>query len=163
MLNRAFVRDGRPYPPSSALEFELLPGVEEAVAKLKAAKFFVVVVTNQPDVARGTCKEATVDGIHAELRRLLPVDDVLCCFHDDDDQCACRKPKPGMLFDAEESLNIDLKRSFMVGDRWRDIEAGQNAGCTTFFIDYGYRERSPAAAPDHICGSLLEVAEQILQ
>lgn len=162
VLNRAVVRDGRPYPPAGVDDFELLDGVVGAVSDLRAAGFLVIVVTNQPDIATGKQTAAMVDAMHEKLRRALPVDDIRVCPHTDAAGCACRKPLPGMLLAAAAALDIDLGRSFMVGDRWRDVDAGKAAGCETFFIDYGYDERPPAIAPDHVVGDLAEAARTIL-
>ena len=134
----AVVRDGKPYPGTA-----ILPGVPAALAKLRAAGWMLVVVTNQPDVARGTIARGEVEALHDRLRTELGLDAVYACFHDDADHCACRKPAPGMLLDASRDLGLDPKISFMVGDRWRDIEAGQAAGCRTIFVDHEYAERRP--------------------
>ena len=139
---------------------EVLPGVAEACARLREGGFALVVVTNQPDVARGRVSRNTVEAINDFLRRQLPIDDIRVCYHDDADGCACRKPKPGMLLAAARDLGIDLGRSFLVGDRWRDIEAGRRAGCRTVFIDYGYDEPRPADF-DFATDSLVGAAEWI--
>ena len=161
VINRAFVRNGRPYPPKDLTELEILPQVPEALRALKAAGFDLIVVTNQPDVARGTVTRDAVEAIHDRLLAELPLDRVVACFHDDNDHCDCRKPKPGMLRMMEKERGIDLSRSFMVGDRSRDIEAGIAAGCKTIFLDYGYAEPSPAAKANYVCRTLLEAAAWI--
>lgn len=155
VLNRAVVRDGRPYPPSSLREVELLDGVLDAVARLRAMGFLLVAVTNQPDVARGTATLKGVDEINAFVAGKLGLDLVKTCAHDDHDDCPCRKPRPGLLIAASQELGIDLGASYMVGDRWRDIAAGEAAGCKTVFVDYRYSEKQPQS-PDYRCGSLLE-------
>lgn len=139
----AVVRDGKPFSPMTLEELRVLPGVPDALAKLHAAGYTLVVVTNQPDVARGAQAREVVDAMHDRLRHELPLDAVYCCFHDDADGCACRKPAPGMLRDAARDLDLDLAASFMVGDRWRDTEAGSAAGCRTIFVDHKYAERQP--------------------
>jgi len=161
VINRAFVRDGKPYPPSGPEELEILPGVPEALSRLSAAGFRLVVVTNQPDVARGRQSRETVGAIHTVLRNRLPIDEFRVCYHDDADCCTCRKPAAGMLLQAAADLGLDLPACFLVGDRWRDVEAGKNAGCATAFIDYGYSERRPED-PDKIVRSLPEAADWIL-
>ena len=161
VINRAIVRDGKPYPPASLEELEILPGVQEALQKLHDANYLLVVVTNQPDVARGTSKREDVELINAFLAAQLPIDDFKTCYHDSGDQCNCRKPLPGALIEAAQEHNIDLSKSFMVGDRWRDVEAGASAGCKTFFINYRYVEQKPDA-PDFIVSSLLEAKKIIL-
>lgn len=162
VINRSVIRAGKPHPPASLQELEILPGVPEALAELKEAGYRLVVVTNQPDVARGSTPKALVDRMNVWLKSELPLDEILTCFHDDADQCNCRKPKPGLLEAASRDLGLDLKASYMVGDRWRDIEAGRLAGCKTFFIDHDYAERQPAAC-DFRVGSLLEAARIILR
>jgi D-glycero-D-manno-heptose 1,7-bisphosphate phosphatase len=135
-----------PTPPRSVTEFRLLPGVAEACADLKQAGFALVVVTNQPDIARGTQTWAEVDRIHTRLRRLVSVDEVCVCPHDDADACSCRKPQPGMLLAAAERLGLNLARSACVGDRWRDVEAARRAGVKAIYVDCNYDERAPVGA-----------------
>jgi D-glycero-D-manno-heptose 1,7-bisphosphate phosphatase len=161
VINRAVVRDGLPYGPDLVDELEILPGVKEALSRLRDAGFRLVVVTNQPDVARGTRRREEVEAMNAALAAALALDDIRVCYHDDADNCTCRKPKPGMLEDAARDAGLDLSRSFMVGDRWRDVGAGRRAGCTTIFIDHNYAERRPER-PDAIVGSLPEAADWIL-
>jgi D-sedoheptulose 7-phosphate isomerase len=162
VINRTFVRDGKPFPPATLEELEILPGVAEALHKLKQHGYKLLVVTNQPDVARGTQSWQTIEAMHQILRARLPLDDVLVCYHTDEDNCECRKPGPGMLLEGARKYNIDLGASFMVGDRWRDVEAGYNAGCRTILIDYGYSERPPDRGPDLRVKSLLEAADWII-
>jgi D-glycero-D-manno-heptose 1,7-bisphosphate phosphatase len=162
VVNRAVLRDGKPFPPSSLTDLRLLPGVREACRMLREAGFALILITNQPDIARGTANASEVGEIHSRLRRFLQLDDVRVCPHDDDACCDCRKPKPGLLLQAAETWNIDLGSSFVVGDRWRDVEAGQRAGCQTIFLDYGYRERQPDG-PFTRVRSLLEAANWILR
>jgi len=162
VLNRAVVRDGKPYPPATLDEFEILPGVEHAALSLRKAGFLIIAVTNQPDVATGVQRRVVVEAMHARLLAAGLCDGVKACYHTDADRCDCRKPSPGMLIEAAREWQIDLAHSFMVGDRWRDIAAGKAAGCYTFFIDYGYRERRPED-PDALVGSLEEAGKLILQ
>jgi D-glycero-D-manno-heptose 1,7-bisphosphate phosphatase len=161
VINRVHTRHGTPYPPACLADLELLPDVADALRQLKARGYQLVVVTNQPDVARGTSSRERVEAIHAHLQVALSLDAVLCCFHDDADGCGCRKPSPGLLLDAAQQLKIDLQSSFMVGDRWRDMEAGRRAGCTTFFIDWGYTEKPPDSC-DYRVASLAEASRIIL-
>lgn len=157
-LNRAFMRDGISVPPASLGQFELLPGVPEAVDALRDAGLFVVVVTNQPDVARGITDRRTVEQIHTRLSEQVPIDAILCCFHDDGDQCGCRKPAPGMCLQAADEHGLDLSRSFFVGDSWRDIEAGRRAGCSTVLVGV----KSSDLRADFIAADLREAASIIL-
>jgi D-glycero-D-manno-heptose 1,7-bisphosphate phosphatase len=161
VLNRATVQDGVPRAPESLAALEVLPGVPEALMALRSAGYVLIVVTNQPDVARGLVSRAGVEAIHVALQAHLPLDAIVACFHDDADACGCRKPLPGMLLAAAKTYDIALQRSHMVGDRWRDVEAGRQAGCRTYFVDHGYDEALPSA-PDHIVSSLREAAALIL-
>ncbi len=160
VINRAVVRDGKPYAPPSVDALELADGAEDGLRKLHQAGFRLIVVTNQPDVARGTQTREAVEAIHAHLRQALPLDEILACYHDGD-ACDCRKPKPGALLDAARRHGLLLEQSYMIGDRWRDVEAGQRAGCQCLFVDQGYAERQPVA-PFVRVTSLLDAAEWIL-
>jgi D-glycero-D-manno-heptose 1,7-bisphosphate phosphatase len=160
VLNQPRVRHGRPHPPASLEEFELYPETAAACRRLHSLGFVLVVVTNQPDVARGRLDADVVDAIHRELRRRVPIDGLYVCLHDDADGCGCRKPAPGMLVAAAADLGIDLGRSVMVGDRWRDVEAGRRAGCRTVHIDRGYREQLPEGA-DAVAPNLSEAVRWI--
>jgi D-glycero-D-manno-heptose 1,7-bisphosphate phosphatase len=161
VLNANLVRNNRPYAPRKMDEFRLLPGVEDAVRRIKAAGFLAIVITNQPDVADGITPRATVDAFHAELRRSMPLDDIKICFHNSADRCACRKPLPGLILEAAAEHDIDTAASYMVGDRWRDVKAGQAAGCHAIFIDYGFTQ-DEAAEPDAVVKSLPEAVSYIL-
>jgi len=161
VINRAFVHDGRSYPPACLNEVEILPQVYLALNNLKKAGYLLIVVTNQPDVATGKTSKLVVDQINSYLANSLPIDEFRTCYHDDRDGCQCRKPLPGALISAAIDHQINLDYSFMIGDRWRDIEAGTAAGCKTFFIDYGYQEKQPDC-PDFIVASLAEAAEIII-
>lgn len=163
-LNVPVVREGKPYPPATLAEFQLLPGVAESCRQLHAAGFVLVVATNQPDVGRGTQAQATVEAIHAHLQKIIPeIAWVEACYDPGGEKPASpfRKPAPGMLLRAAAVLGLDLTHSWMVGDRWRDIDCGHRAGVRTVFIDLGYRE-DLRVAPDHIVGSLPEAVALIL-
>ena len=162
VISQAVVRNGKPYPPASLDEVKLVANVVESLYRLKELGFRLIVVTNQPDVRRGATSKQTVEQIHAELARQLPVDDFFVCYHDDSDGCECRKPSPGMLLQASRRYGINLQQSFMVGDRWRDIEAGAAAGCRTVLIDYGYDERRPKRPADATVTSLIDAVNWIL-
>jgi D-glycero-D-manno-heptose 1,7-bisphosphate phosphatase len=162
VINQAIVRDGNPYPPAGLAELNILPGVRKALQRLHYANYLIIVVTNQPDVARGLAKKQDVEMMNSFLSSQLPIDDFKTCYHDSKDKCNCRKPLPGALLEAAKNYNIDLSKSFMIGDRWRDIQAGASAGCKTFFIDYNYAERKPDT-PDFVVRSLLEAGKIILR
>ena len=162
VLNEPVMRDRRPYAQLDPEALSVIEGVGPLLAELKALGFLLIVVTNQPDVARGTVTREAVERIHERLRRELPaLDAVFACFHDDEDGCTCRKPRPGLLLDAARSFGVDLGRSFLVGDRWRDVDAGRAAGCTTVFVDYGWGERAPSFPPDACAISATEALERV--
>lgn len=161
VLNAAVVRDGKPYPPNSVDELEIDTDAAAVVEGLRGQAFEIIVFTNQPDVARGTVPRAAVESIHRRLREQTGIDAFYVCYHDDADACACRKPLPGMLLTASAERGIDLSRSYVVGDRWRDIEAGRRAGCRTVWIDRDYNEK-PADAPASRVANLLEAYEWIV-
>ena len=161
VLNRAELREGKPHAPRRLEDFRLLPGTGAAVRALRDAGFLVVVVTNQPDIGNGHVDGKVVEAMHARLRRRLPVDAIEMCPHRQTDGCPCRKPQPGMLLAAARRLGIDLRRSYMVGDDPKDIQAGRSAGCYTVFIDRGYRE-TKAVEADAIVRSLPAAVRRIL-
>ena len=162
VINRAVVRDGKPYPPANLAEMEILPGVSDGMIALHSEGWLLIVVTNQPDVARGTKSLADVESINQHLQQVLPIDEFRTCYHDSGDGCDCRKPLPGALLAAAKTHDIDLSASYMVGDRWRDTEAGERAGCQTIFIDYGYNEKQPQNVSFRV-QSLAEAAIIILR
>jgi D-glycero-D-manno-heptose 1,7-bisphosphate phosphatase len=155
------MRDGGAVAPTRLEDFQLLPGVEESVRDLKSAGYLVIVVTNQPDVGTGRTPQAIVEAMHDIIRTRLAVDDIKVCFHTNADNCACRKPKPGMLLEAAAERGIDLPASYIVGDRWSDVAAGREAGCTTIFVDYGFEPETPGNA-DRVVASFAEAARVIL-
>jgi len=165
VLNRPVVRDGRPFPPARVDEFELYPEAVSACAQLKAAGFLLVVVTNQPDVGRGTQSRETVEMMHAKLRAALPsLDGIEVCFHagaSRGEPCECRKPKPGLLVRAAAALHIGLSESFLIGDRWRDVDCAHAAGCRAVFIDHDYREELKEK-PEFTVSNLSDAVSAIL-
>jgi D-glycero-D-manno-heptose 1,7-bisphosphate phosphatase len=162
-LNRQLIRDGRPYPPATVAEFDLFAGVPESCAQLAAAGYALVVATNQPDVGRGTQSQAVVEAMHAKLLSLVPsLTRIEVCYNPGRGEISTRrKPEPGMLLDAARELGLDLARSWMIGDRWRDIDCGRRAGVRTVFIDLGYREELKEA-PDHVVPNLAAAAAIVL-
>ncbi len=159
VINRNVEHSGRPAAPTALADFQLLPGVQSALRRIKVAGFLVVVVTNQPDVAAGRLSKEAVAAMHALIRRHLSVDDIRVCFHRDGDNCSCRKPKPGMILEAAAEHHVDLASSFMVGDRWRDIEAGRAAGCTTICVGHN---SGAVVSSDAVVDSLCEAVSFIL-
>jgi D-glycero-D-manno-heptose 1,7-bisphosphate phosphatase len=160
VLNETFVRDGTPYPPMSVAEVRIVPGVHNALKQLKQIGFVLVVVTNQPDIARGTQTAAEVDAINKHIASQLPIDEFRVCPHDNADHCDCRKPKPGMLLAAIKTHDIDPAASFMIGDRSGDILAGAAAGCRTLLVERAYSKREQCR-PDFVVSDLAEAADII--
>jgi D-glycero-D-manno-heptose 1,7-bisphosphate phosphatase len=162
VLNEPIVRDHKPYPPATVEEIVVAADAESSLKHLKHRGFLLLVVTNQPDVRRGICNKLDVEEIHKFLSEQLPLDDFFVCYHDDEDLCRCRKPLPGLLLDGAAKYGVDLERSYLIGDRWRDIDAGAAAGCRTVMVDRGYKERQPTALPDASVRSLSEAVNWIL-
>ena len=136
--------------------------ISSQLISLKKAGFLLIGATNQPDVARGKTEREVVESINQYLLAKLPLDEIYVCYHDDVDQCLCRKPGPGLLLKAAKQHGIDLSKSFMVGDRWKDIAAGKRAGCRTIWLDYHYQEPFLTAAPDFTTATLMGAASWIV-
>jgi D-glycero-D-manno-heptose 1,7-bisphosphate phosphatase len=163
VLNQAIVRNGKPYPPQHVAEVEILPGVHDSLIRLKEAGFLLLVTTNQPDVRTGQQTREVVEAIHSMLLSQLPLDDIFVCYHIDEDRCECRKPAPGMIEQAKERYHLHLPSCFMVGDRWRDVDAGHRAGCQSILVDYSYEERGPEREPEIRVTSLSKATDWILK
>lgn len=157
VLNLPIIKNNKPYPPATIDEVKIAEDVRPALDLFRSLGFFLIVVSNQPDVARGTTDRLSVENINRVLNHSLPIDDFFICYHDDQDLCACRKPSPGLLIEAANKYHIDLHKSFMVGDRWKDIAAGKTATCKTIFLNYNYNEQQPDC-PDFTTTSLLAAA-----
>ena len=161
VVNEAIVINGKPYPPSNLNDFNFIKGIENAIKILKSIGYYIFIVTNQPDVSRGKVLMEEVNEINNYILNSTCVDKIYTCFHDDKNNCDCRKPKPGMLIQAQKDWDIDFSKSFLIGDRWRDIEAGISAGVKTIFIDYDYEELKVKS--DYVCKSSIEAIEIILK
>jgi D-glycero-D-manno-heptose 1,7-bisphosphate phosphatase len=161
VINRAVVRNRKPYPPDTLQDLEILQDVPEALNLLKESGFLLIVVTNKPDVGRGKQKQETVEEIRLFLKEQLPLDDIYVCWHGQDGECKCRKSLPGMLLQASEKYGVDFQQSYLIGDRWKDIEAGKTAGCKTIFLDYHYNELL-RSQPDFTATSTRKASEWIV-
>ncbi len=142
VINKVILSDGKPFSPRKFNEFEFLPQVEKALSYLRKLGFINIIVTNQPDIARGLVEMKELNKMHTLIREKLPVDDLMVCPHDDKDNCTCRKPKPGMLIEASEKWGIELKKSYLIGDSWKDMEAGKSVSCKTILIDMPYNHEA---------------------
>ena len=144
VVNKALVVNGKPYSPRLVEEVEIIPGVAQSVLELKKEGFEIIVITNQPDIARKKVTTEIIKEIHDFIKKETGITEFYFCPHDDIDSCKCRKPKDGLITQAATDLKIDLNQSFLVGDRWKDITAGQIAGCKCFFINENYSENMPS-------------------
>jgi D-glycero-D-manno-heptose 1,7-bisphosphate phosphatase len=162
VLNKSLVIDGKPYAPKTLDDFIIFPDISDAVKKLKKKGFILIVVTNQPDVGNGIVAREIVVSMNAILNNKFYFDSIKVCFHSQSDNCSCRKPKPGMLLEAASEFQIDLNKSFMVGDRKSDVDAGNEAGCYTFFIDHDYRNSEKSFNADNTVKSFSEAVNIIL-
>lgn len=160
VINKAPLIDGKPCSPRTLDGLELLPDAKETLGVFKKSGYVNIVITNQPDIARNLMTVEELDRIHAFIRESLPVDDIIVCPHDDQDSCLCRKPKSGMLYEGAKKWGVDLKRSFLVGDTWKDVEAGHNAGCRTILIDMPYNQ---GIVSDYRIKSLSEVTDIVFK
>lgn len=159
IINKAIIIDNKPYPPKNLTELELIDGIHLLMWELKSKGFLIFVITNQPDVARGTQTKSMIEAINNNIKKELPIDEIFVCYHDEGN-CTCRKPMPGFILQAKDTYNIDLNQSFMIGDRWRDIDCGNYAGCLTIFVDYGYNEKLKSK-PSYTVKNIKEIKEII--
>jgi D-glycero-D-manno-heptose 1,7-bisphosphate phosphatase len=141
VINNGIIRNGKSYPPESLSEFSYTDGIVDLLIFLKKKGYLLIICTNQPDVRTGKQSLGIVESFHKKILNDLPIDDIYACYHVDEDKCDCRKPLPGLLKEANEERDISYEKSFMIGDRWKDIDAGKSLGCTTIFIDYGLNEK----------------------
>jgi D-glycero-D-manno-heptose 1,7-bisphosphate phosphatase len=162
VLNRAIVRDRKPYPPDSVTQVEIIPGAVHSMGLLEKAGYLLIGITNQPDVARGTQKKEIVEEINACILNALPVREIFTCYHDNLDNCNCRKPKPGLILQAAKKYNVQMNGSWMIGDRWKDIAAGKVTGLKTVFIDYHYDEGFECQRADYTIQDVSELAKIVL-
>lgn len=160
VVTNIHIRNGKAYSPTSFSDFKILDNVKEALIQSKKMGFLNIIVTNQPDVANKKISLGTLNKMHSFLREKLFIDDIFTCLHSDFDKCNCRKPLPGMLIEARNKWKIDFSKSYLVGDRWRDIGAAQAVGCKSFFIDHNYSEERPHL-PYYKANSLEDAVKKI--
>lgn len=158
IINRAIIEKGKPYPPLRISKVYSIEGIKEVIEKIHEKGYLAIVVTNQPDVANHLVDKRTVDKINEYLKSIVKFDDVFTCYHNEKDNCDCRKPKVGLFIKAKGLYQIDFSKSFVVGDRWKDIEAGKNIGCKTIFVDYGYNEKRPKN-PSYVIKNVTEISD----
>ena len=159
-LNKAYIKNGLPISPSSLNKFKIIKGVKKSINRLKKLNFLCILITNQPDVFRGKISKKTVVKMNSYIKKKIKLDDMFVCYHDNEHNCNCRKPKPGLLVKASKKWKIDLNKSFMIGDRWKDILAGKKVGCKTIFINNNYKNDKKVKA-DFTFKSLLKAVNKI--
>jgi D-glycero-D-manno-heptose 1,7-bisphosphate phosphatase len=162
VINEAVIREGKPYPPASLAELRVTPDAKSGLSRLFTKGYLLIGITNQPDVARGTQKQEVVEAINEYLVKSLPIEEIYVCYHDDKDDCKCRKPRPGLILEAAKKWDIELQNSFMIGDRWKDVEAGKRAGCKTVWINRLYNETSHNTVADNYSNSINQAVDWIL-
>ena len=140
VINKVVIRNGRPFSPRRLKEFKLFPNIQKYLESFRKMGFLNIVFTNQPDISRGLLKRKELRKMHKIILETLPIDEIKFCPHDDNDNCSCRKPKPGLILEAAKNWSIDLKKSYVVGDGWKDMAAGKKAGCKTFLIRKEYNK-----------------------
>ena len=159
IINEIIFRNGKLSAPYSLTEFRFLPKVKEAIALFKRNGFLRIVVTNQPEIGRGDYSEKSLQEIHQLMNRKLDLNAVYFCPHDKDGGCSCKKPSIGLVEKAKSEFGIDLSRSFVVGDRWRDIELGKRSGCRTILVNtQATALDTKLVKPDYMVNNLLEAA-----
>jgi D-glycero-D-manno-heptose 1,7-bisphosphate phosphatase len=162
VINKAIILDKKPFPPNGLYDLEITENAELELQRLVDSGFILIGITNQPDVARGTQSKENVEAINQFLKQHLPIKDIYVCFHDDEDNCSCRKPKPGLILDSAKDYHVDISMSYLIGDRWKDIAAGKTAGCKTIFIDNGYAESMHGFKADRTVKNLRGAVDWIL-
>lgn len=143
ILNKAIVKNGKPYSPKFPYQLKKNYEILDLIQYLKKQNFILIVITNQPELRRGGLSKYSSIFMNFLTQKYFLIDEIFVCGHDKKDKCKCRKPKNGMLRSAAKKWNIDLKKSFLIGDRWKDIEAGNSVECKTIYIDYNYNEKKP--------------------
>jgi len=153
--------NGKGFAPRNLNDFKFYNDAKDSLLRTRAAGFFNVVVSNQPDVSSGLLSLNMLESMNTVLRHSLALDEVINCPHNSSDHCLCRKPKPGMIYAAAEKFGIDLSHSWIVGDRDGDIAAGSSAGLKTIFIDRNWLEETGSMAKFK-CKSLKEAVDLII-
>jgi D-glycero-D-manno-heptose 1,7-bisphosphate phosphatase len=161
VLAEAIVReDGEAYAPTRVKDFVLVADAGAQVQRLRDAGFLCIVFTNQPERAKDLLSQADLDEMHRQMRVAIPLDDVYVCPHDKSEGCRCHKPATGMIDHAVARWGIDVAASYVIGDRWRDVDAGRAAGCYSILIERSY---SVDAQADARVTTLAEAVDTVLR
>jgi D-glycero-D-manno-heptose 1,7-bisphosphate phosphatase len=134
VLNAAILDKQQQVSPLTLEELHLNETAAPLLKKLKSAGFVLIATSNQPGLSRGYQNRRELDRMHDRMRKVLPLDDILVCPHDETDRCPCRKPKPGLFVEAGFKWQLDLDRSFVISDKWQDAEAARIAGSTSLLL-----------------------------
>jgi D-glycero-D-manno-heptose 1,7-bisphosphate phosphatase len=135
LLNLAASKGGQQKSPTTLEEFRINEAALPALQRLKSAGFVLIATTNQPEISRGTLSRRELDRMHEMLAATLPLDDILVCPHDEEDDCPCRKPRAGLFHEAAFKYHLLLGQSFLISNRWQDAEAARLIGSTSLAID----------------------------
>lgn len=162
LISAPVSRDGVPGAIHDPSQVHLTRGAADFCAAMHEAAVQLFIVTNQPDVARGLVARYLVEQINQSLAEALDIAEVAVAWSDDDAD-PLRKPNPGLLLDLAARHDVDLARSVMIGDRWRDVVAGQRAGTATVFIDRRYRGDRPPDGPDLTVKELGDATDWVLE
>ncbi len=144
VLIKTDIKSGSPVAINDNNNVEFATNQVNLFKELKLKGFLFFLFTNQPDVARGKVLKVEVDLINIRVAERYLLDDIFVCYHDDIDNCMCRKPKNGLILEARDKYNLNLNQSFVIGDRWRDMDAAENSNCKSVFIDHHYSEKHPS-------------------
>jgi D-glycero-D-manno-heptose 1,7-bisphosphate phosphatase len=160
VINYPVIINNVSHPPDCVEHLRLVFGIRQLMDKICKMGFLNIVFTNQPDWKRKLQTKEDIEKINNAIIEYLPLDDLFTCFHDNYDNCECRKPKPGMLLEAQKKYSIDFSHSWVVGDMPTDIEAGKAVGCKTILVDNGFKFSKPCS-PDYIVKSIEEIEDII--
>ena len=143
VINKSFLQKGKPVAPTKLADFKIIKDVKKSLIYLKAKGYLTIIVSNQPDLRKGLLNKSVLKKMNRKLKEELKIDDIFICEHMSIDRCDCRKPKLGMILNAKKKWNIDLKNSYLIGDRWRDIYLANKLNIKCFYIDNNYKEKKP--------------------
>ena len=140
VLNRAIIKDKKPYAPRNFSKFVLYKSTPEFIKILCNKGYKIFLVTNQPDIGNGFTDLSELNKMHDYLCSLIKFDEIFVCLHSQSQKCICRKPSPFFVLEAKKKYNLNLKNSYFIGDRYSDYQTANKAGCNFLFIDRFYRE-----------------------
>ena len=143
VINKSIIANGKPYAPLLFEDFVFYEDTKKAIVVIQSLDYKTIIVTNQPEINKGNLNHEELKRMNDRIYNELKIDDIFVCEHTSEEDCDCRKPKPGMILNASKKHNIDLSQSFLIGDRYKDIESAHAAGCNSIFIDRKYSEKFP--------------------